>query len=187
LFLDVYSYRNPKSGRFTQPDPIGLAGGLNAYGFANSDPISFRDPFGLSACTDEENGAAGNCADGSSEAADEEAQSPRYHAPDMYVAVEFKLDFTDQNGNLHHFTLHNVTFERLQHTKVRDRGARGMDAVYAIRHFDAQSSSVPGEVLVFATRVPIRSTLTEISRGNYFGGFVQHGPARGRFYRGPYR
>jgi hypothetical protein len=34
-------------GQFTQPDPIGLAGGLNAYGFAGGDPISFRDPFGL--------------------------------------------------------------------------------------------------------------------------------------------
>jgi hypothetical protein len=33
---------------FTQEDPIGLAGGLNLYGFANGDPVNFRDPFGLS-------------------------------------------------------------------------------------------------------------------------------------------
>jgi hypothetical protein len=31
----------------TQEDPIGLAGGLNLYGFANGDPVNFRDPFGL--------------------------------------------------------------------------------------------------------------------------------------------
>lgn len=30
-------------------DPIGLAGGLNAYGFANGDPVNYSDPFGL--CT----------------------------------------------------------------------------------------------------------------------------------------
>jgi predicted metalloprotease len=27
-------YYNPQTGQFTQPDPIGLAGGLNSYGFA---------------------------------------------------------------------------------------------------------------------------------------------------------
>ena len=34
-------------GQFTQQDPIGLAGGLNVYGFAGGDPINFSDPFGL--------------------------------------------------------------------------------------------------------------------------------------------
>lgn len=34
-------------GRFTQEDPIGLAGGLNLYGFAGGDPVNFSDPFGL--------------------------------------------------------------------------------------------------------------------------------------------
>jgi RHS repeat-associated protein len=38
---------DPSAGRFTQEDPIGLAGGLNAYGFAAGDPITFSDPFGL--------------------------------------------------------------------------------------------------------------------------------------------
>jgi RHS repeat-associated protein len=41
---------DPKTGRFTQPDPIGLAGGLNLYGFAGGDPVNFSDPFGLSPC-----------------------------------------------------------------------------------------------------------------------------------------
>jgi RHS repeat-associated protein len=40
-------YYNPNTGRFTQEDPIGLAGGLNLYGFANGDPVNFSDPFGL--------------------------------------------------------------------------------------------------------------------------------------------
>jgi RHS repeat-associated protein len=40
-------YYDPATGRFTQEDPIGLAGGLNAYGFADGDPVNFSDPFGL--------------------------------------------------------------------------------------------------------------------------------------------
>lgn len=40
-------YLDPQSGRFTQEDPIGLAGGLNLYGFANGDPVTYSDPFGL--------------------------------------------------------------------------------------------------------------------------------------------
>jgi RHS repeat-associated protein len=42
-------YYDPVSGRFTQEDPIGLAGGLNLYGFAGGDPVNFSDPFGLRA------------------------------------------------------------------------------------------------------------------------------------------
>jgi RHS repeat-associated protein len=43
-------YYDPKTGRFTQEDPIGLAGGLNTYGFADGDPVSYEDPYGL--CVD---------------------------------------------------------------------------------------------------------------------------------------
>jgi RHS repeat-associated protein len=43
-------YYDPKTGRFTQSDPIGLAGGLNLYGFAAGDPVNHSDPFGLMAC-----------------------------------------------------------------------------------------------------------------------------------------
>lgn len=43
-------YYDPTSGQFTQLDPIGLAGGLNLYGFAGGDPVNFSDPFGLTAC-----------------------------------------------------------------------------------------------------------------------------------------
>lgn len=32
---------------FTQEDPIGLAGGLNLYGYGAGDPINNSDPFGL--------------------------------------------------------------------------------------------------------------------------------------------
>ena len=35
-------YYDSNTGRFTQEDPLGLAGGLNLYGFANGDPVNFR-------------------------------------------------------------------------------------------------------------------------------------------------
>ena len=40
----VYDIR---TGPAAQPDPIGLAGGLNLYAYANGDPITYHDPFGL--------------------------------------------------------------------------------------------------------------------------------------------
>ena len=55
MFLHQYYRRNryydAGTGRFTQEDPIGLAGGINLYGYANGDPVSYRDPYGLSADT----------------------------------------------------------------------------------------------------------------------------------------
>jgi RHS repeat-associated protein len=61
-------YLDPKSGQFTQPDPIGLAGGLNLYGYANGDPVSYSDPYGLcppAPCDDSpENSPAGLLAQG---------------------------------------------------------------------------------------------------------------------------
>ena len=36
-----------ETGRWTQEDPIGLAGGVNLYQFNGNDPASYTDPFGL--------------------------------------------------------------------------------------------------------------------------------------------
>ena len=42
-------FYDAEQGRLTQEDPIGLAGGINVYGFANGDPVTYSDPYGLSA------------------------------------------------------------------------------------------------------------------------------------------
>jgi RHS repeat-associated protein len=43
-------YFNPNGGQFTQADPLGIAGGMNAFGFAEGDPVNFSDPYGLWLC-----------------------------------------------------------------------------------------------------------------------------------------
>jgi RHS repeat-associated protein len=43
-------FYDAEAGRFTQEDPIGMAGGINVYGFGNGDPVGYSDPYGLSAC-----------------------------------------------------------------------------------------------------------------------------------------
>ena len=51
--LTVHSRTQAAHRIFTQEDPIGLAGGLNLYGFAGGDPVNFSDPFGLYIVDDE--------------------------------------------------------------------------------------------------------------------------------------
>jgi RHS repeat-associated protein len=52
-------YYNPQTGQFTQMDPIGIAGGLNAYGFAEGDPVTYSDPYGLNPSDTTFSGAGG--------------------------------------------------------------------------------------------------------------------------------
>ncbi|WP_110948405.1 RHS repeat-associated core domain-containing protein [Pseudomonas bohemica] len=49
LHYNTFRFYDPDVGRFTTPDPIGLAGGLNLYQYA-PNPIGWVDPWGWS-CT----------------------------------------------------------------------------------------------------------------------------------------
>ncbi len=48
LHYNLHRYYDPDSGRFTQHDPIGLAGGLNLYQYA-PNALGWVDPWGLAA------------------------------------------------------------------------------------------------------------------------------------------
>jgi RHS repeat-associated protein len=49
-------YYSPYISRFLNPDPSGFSGGLNFFAFANGNPISLVDPFGLGALTGDAGG-----------------------------------------------------------------------------------------------------------------------------------
>jgi len=46
LFYNYYRTYDPKTGRYTQSDPIGLGGGLNTFGYVGGNPVNAIDPDG---------------------------------------------------------------------------------------------------------------------------------------------
>lgn len=47
LYYNGYRYYDPVTGRYTTPDPLGLAGGENQYAYVNQQPNQYFDPQGL--------------------------------------------------------------------------------------------------------------------------------------------
>jgi len=44
---NIFRWYRSGWGRYTQSDPIGLAGGMNLYSYAGDDPVGYTDPLGL--------------------------------------------------------------------------------------------------------------------------------------------
>jgi RHS repeat-associated protein len=54
-------YYSPEMGRFTTPDPIGEAGGLNLYAFVENRPQDFWDPYGFCPDANPDSAGSGPC------------------------------------------------------------------------------------------------------------------------------
>jgi len=48
LHQNWYRTYDPRAGRYLESDPVGLAAGVNTFGYANSNPLAFADPDGRS-------------------------------------------------------------------------------------------------------------------------------------------
>lgn len=46
LHYNYFRDYDPETGRYIESDPIGLAGGLNTFGYADANPLSYVDPTG---------------------------------------------------------------------------------------------------------------------------------------------
>jgi RHS repeat-associated protein len=47
LFYNWHRFYDPRVGRYTKADPIGLDGGWNRFGYVDANPLGFVDPEGL--------------------------------------------------------------------------------------------------------------------------------------------
>jgi len=88
-------YYDPATGQFTQQDPIGLAGGLNLYGFANGDPVNFSDPFGLQACDPPDDPECKKKAEATESSEATRADEPEDSRTPLQVVGDFTAGFGD--------------------------------------------------------------------------------------------
>jgi RHS repeat-associated protein len=81
----------PGWGRYVQSDPIGLAGGLNSYGYAGANPVNLIDPSGMLSLKDVSNTLTqwGNTISDDWQIAGAQVQTLWVQGPSQYFAQKF--------------------------------------------------------------------------------------------------
>jgi RHS repeat-associated protein len=105
LHYNRFRYYDTETGQYLTPDPIGLAGGVNPYGYVHN-PLSWVDPLGLACCP----GANGKISTpGNMRKQVERGQAPRDiirvdkgHIPGQEPHVHYKDGTSsNQSGGIH--------------------------------------------------------------------------------------
>jgi hypothetical protein len=111
--------------------------------------------------------------------APERVNSHFYVLRKVVMQSNFRLDFTDQQDILHRWTLNWGLFGLLPKVAY-DRENQGWDARYALNEFGNAEPSRAGEVLHWATNIPIKIKQIRLSENEYSGTFTQIGSVHGK-------
>lgn len=99
LAYNRHRYYDLATGRYLSPDPIGLAGGLQPYGYGRANPLRYVDPLGLMPKTVIRDRAGNVIAEGES-ASNLPSGSTLTHQPVTQGSIDSATQFVDHEGNV---------------------------------------------------------------------------------------